>query len=195
MIFESMSELASDIKIAPKECDEIYKQCCVEYEKRIRKQKVIRRCVVSFLAVFLVAGLYIFVPNINHTMVYATGLNGQVQLKKGVKVELKEEMTPLGRGYSFEIHLTEGQQYQVIEGMGNENAQNIFSNKNIVYWIPDGIFPYGIKSEEGTEIQIGKTDRSVLQIRVYEGKESEDILLVLERNENGDFVELIENKK
>lgn len=98
-------------------------------------------------------------------------------------------------GYSFEIHLTEGQQYQVIEGMGNENAQNVFSNKNIVYWIPDGIFPYGIKSEEGTEIQIGKTDRSVLQIRVYEGKESEDILLVLERNENGDFVELIENKK
>lgn len=64
-----------------------------------------------------------------------------------------------------------------------------------MYWIPDGIFPGGIKTEEGIEIQIGETDKSTLQIRVYNGEKYEDIRMVLERGENGDFVELIEARE
>ena len=138
--------LAGDIKIDEKECDEIYTQCCMKFQNRLRRQQVRRRCSVSFLAVLLVIGMCVIMTNINHTVVYATG----------------------------------------------QDAQNIFSNGNTVYWIPDGIFPGSIKTEKGNEIQIGKTDKSALQIRVYKGEKYEDIWMVLERGENGDFVELVE---
>lgn len=150
---------------------------------------------MSFLAVLLVVGMCIIMTNINHTVVYATGQDGRVQLKEGMKVELQEEMTPLGCGYSFDISLGNGQRYEVIESEENQNAQNIFRNGNTVYWIPDGIFPGGIKTEEGMEIQIGETDKSALQIRVYKGEKYEDIWMVLERGANGDFVELIEARE
>lgn len=192
MIFDSISSLANDIQIDKKKCGEIYTQCCVEFQKRVRKQKVRRRCSVSFLAVLLIVGMCVIMTNINHTVVYATGQEGRVQLKEGVKVQLQEEMTPLGRGYAFEISLGNGQRYKVIEGEENQNAQNIFRNGNTIYWIPDGIFPSEIKSEEGTEIQIGETDKSTLQIRVYKGEGYKDIWMVLERNESGEYVELVE---
>ena len=175
MIFDSISSLANDIQIDKKKCGEIYTQCCIEFQKRVRKQKVRRRCSVSFLAVLLIVGMCVIMTNINHTVVYATGQEGRVQLKEGVKVQLQEEKTPLGRGYSFEISLGNGQRYKVIEGEENQNAQNIFQNGNTIYWIPDGIFPSKIKSEEGTEIQIGETDKSTLQIRVYKGEGYKDI--------------------
>ena len=195
MIFDSMSSLASDIKIDEKKCDEIYTQCCMEFQNRLRRQQIRRRCSVSFLAVLLVVGMCIIMTYINHTVVYATGQDGRVQLKEGMKVELQEEMTPLGCGYSFDISLGNGQRYEVIESEENQNAQNIFRNGNTVYWIPDGIFPGGIKTEEGMEIQIGETDKSALQIRVYKGEKYEDIWMVLERGANGDFVELIEARE
>ena len=129
MIFDSISSLANDIQIDKKKCGEIYTQCCIEFQKRVRKQKVRRRCSVSFLAVLLIVGMCVIMTNINHTVVYATGQEGRVQLKEGVKVQLQEEKTPLGRGYSFEISLGNGQRYKVIEGEENQNAQNIFQRK------------------------------------------------------------------
>ena len=192
MNFDSISGLANDIQIDEKKCGEIYTKCCAEFQKRVGKQKVRRRCSVSFLAILLIAGMCVIMANINQAVVYATGQNGRVQLKEGVKVQLQEEKTPLGRGYSFEISLGNGQRYKVIEGEENQNAQNIFRNGNTIYWIPDGIFPSEIKSEEGTEIQIGETDKSTLQIRVYKGEGYKDIWMVLERNGSGEYVELVE---
>ena len=195
MIFDCMSGLADDIKMDEKEYKEIYVQCRRKYQYRVRQQKVKRSGAVSVLLILLAVGIWMITADMNQTVVYATGQNGRVQLKEGEKVELKEEMTPLGRGYSFEIHLGNGDWYEVIEGTENQNAMNIFSNGDTVYWIPDGISPDRIKTEEGTEIQMDKADRSVLRIRVYHEEEAEDILLILGREEQEAFVELTKGQE
>ena len=127
-------------------------------------------------------------------MVYASGKEGMVQLKEGEKVSLIEEMTPLGKGYTIQISHRKNERFEVIDGLENSYAENIFVNGDTIYWVPDGFLPGKITDGDGSDIQINKTNSSILKIRVYKGEKAEDIYLQLEREETGTYIELLENE-
>ena len=61
-----------------------------------------------------------------------------LQLKEGEKVSLIEEMTPLGKGYTIQISHRKNERFEVIDGLENSYAENIFVNGDTIYWVPDG---------------------------------------------------------
>ena len=149
---------------------------------------------MTFIAVILLICMCTTLHNLNSTIVYASGIEGKIQLKEGEKIRLMEEMTPLGRGYTIEISLGKNERFEVIEGLENANAENIFIKEAFIYWIPDGFSPGRITDEKGEDIQINKTNSSVLKVRVYKGEKTEDINLRLERGDKGAYIELLENE-
>ena len=190
MLFERMSDLARDISFDEKKADELYSECQKKFKLKLKKRKK-KRCSMTLIAIVLLICLCTTLHNLNYTVVYASGIEGRVQLKEGEKVKLMEKMTPLGKGYTIEISLDENEQFEVIEGSENFNAENIFINNDFIYWVPDGLSSERIADENGNEIQINKTNSSILKIRVYKGKKTEDIYLQLERGEKGSYIELL----
>ena len=190
MLFERMSDLARDISFDEKKADELYSECQKKFKLKLKKRKK-KRCSMTLIAIVLLICLCTTLHNLNYTVVYASGIEGRVQLKEGEKVKLMEKMTPLGKGYTIEISLDENEQFEVIEGSENFNAENIFINNDFIYWVPDGLSSEGIADENGNEIQINKTNSSILKIRVYKGKKTEDIYLQLERGDKGSYIELL----
>ena len=188
MVFDKMSDLAKDISFGEEK--ELYEECQKKYGMRIKK-RTRKRYSMTFIAVILLICLCTTFHNLNYTVVYASGIEGRVQLKEGEKVKLMEKMTPLGKGYTIEISLGENEQFEVIEGSENFNAENIFINNDFIYWVPDGLSSERIADENGNEIQINKTNSSILKIRVYKGKKTEDIYLQLERGDKGSYIELL----
>ena len=174
MLFERMSDLARDISFDEKKADELYSECQKKFKLKLKKRKK-KRCSMTLIAIVLLICLCTTLHNLNYTVVYASGIEGRVQLKEGEKVKLMEKMTPLGKGYTIEISLDENEQFEVIEGSENFNAENIFINNDFIYWVPDGLSSERIADENGNEIQINKTNSSILKIRVYKGKKTEDI--------------------
>ena len=190
MLFERMSDLARDISFDEKKADELYSECQKKFKLKLKKRKK-KRCSMTLIAIVLLICLCTTLHNLNYTVVYASGIEGRVQLKEGEKVKLMEKMTPLGKGYTIEISLDENEQFEVIEGSENFNAENIFINNDFIYWVPDGLSFERIADENGNEIQINKTNSSILKIRVYKGKKTEDIYLQLERGDKGSYIELL----
>lgn len=190
MLFERMSDLARDISFDEKKTDELYSECQKKFKLKLKKRKK-KRCSMTLIAIVLLICLCTTLHNLNYTVVYASGIEGRVQLKEGEKVKLMEKMTPLGKGYTIEISLDENEQFEVIEGSENFNAENIFINNDFIYWVPDGLSSERIADENGNEIQINKTNSSILKIRVYKGKKTEDIYLQLERGDKGSYIELL----
>ncbi len=190
MLFERMSDLARDISFDEKKADELYSECQKKFKLKLKKRKK-KRCSMTLIAIVLLICLCTTLHNLNYTVVYASGIEGRVQLKEGEKVKLMEKMTPLGKGYTIEISLGENEQFEVIEGSENFNAENIFINNDFIYWVPDGLSSERIADENGNEIQINKTNSSILKIRVYKGKKTEDIYLQLERGDKGSYIELL----
>lgn len=190
MLFERMSDLARDISFDEKKADELYSECQKKFKLKLKKRKK-KRCSMTLIAIVLLICLCTTLHNLNYTVVYASGIEGRVQLKEGEKVKLMEKMTPLGKGYTIEISLGENEQFEVIEGSENFNAENIFINNDFIYWVPDGFSSERITDENGNEIQINKTNSSILKIRVYKGKKTEDIYLQLERGDKGSYIELL----
>ncbi len=190
MLFERMSDLARDISFDEKKADELYSECQKKFKLKLKKRKK-KRCSMTLIAIVLLICLCTTLHNLNYTVVYASGIEGRVQLKEGEKVKLMEKMTPLGKGYTIEISLDENEQFEVIEGSENFNAENIFINNDFIYWVPDGFSSERITDENGNEIQINKTNSSILKIRVYKGKKTEDIYLQLERGDKGSYIELL----
>ncbi len=190
MLFERMSDLARDISFDEKKADELYSECQKKFKLKLKKRKK-KRCSMTLIAIVLLICLCTTLHNLNYTVVYASGIEGRVQLKEGEKVKLMEKMTPLGKGYTIEISLDENEQFEVIEGSENFNAENIFINNDFIYWVPDGLSSERIADENGNEIQINKTNSSILKIRVYKGKKTEDIYLQLERGDKGSYIELL----
>ena len=190
MLFERMSDLARDISFDEKKADELYSECQKKFKLKLKKRKK-KRCSMTLIAIVLLICLCTTLHNLNYTVVYASGIEGRVQLKEGEKVKLMEKMTPLGKGYTIEISLDENEQFEVIEGSENFNAENIFINNDFIYWVPDGLSSERIADENGNEIQINKTYSSILKIRVYKGKKTEDIYLQLERGDKGSYIELL----
>ena len=193
LLFERMSDLARDISFDEKKADELYSECQKKFKLKLKKRKK-KRCSMTLIAIVLLICLCTTLHNLNYTVVYASGIEGRVQLKEGEKVKLMEKMTPLGKGYTIEISLDENEQFEVIEGSENFNAENIFINNDFIYWVPDGLSSERIADENGNEIQINKTNSSILKIRVYKGEKAEDIYLQLEREETGTYIELLENE-
>lgn len=190
MLFERISDLARDISFDEKKADELYSECQKKFKLKLKKRKK-KRCSMTLIAIVLLICLCTTLHNLNYTVVYASGIEGRVQLKEGEKVKLMEKMTPLGKGYTIEISLDENEQFEVIEGSENFNAENIFINNDFIYWVPDGLSSERIADENGNEIQINKTNSSILKIRVYKGKKTEDIYLQLERGDKGSYIELL----
>ena len=190
LLFERMSDLARDISFDEKKADELYSECQKKFKLKLKKRKK-KRCSMTLIAIVLLICLCTTLHNLNYTVVYASGIEGRVQLKEGEKVKLMEKMTPLGKGYTIEISLGENEQFEVIEGSENFNAENIFINNDFIYWVPDGLSSERIADENGNEIQINKTNSSILKIRVYKGKKTEDIYLQLERGDKGSYIELL----
>ena len=190
MLFERMSDLARDISFDEKKADELYSECQKKFKLKLKKRKK-KRCSMTLIAIVLLICLCTTLHNLNYTVVYASGIEGRVQLKEGEKVKLMEKITPLGKGYTIEISLGENEQFEVIEGSENFNAENIFINNDFIYWVPDGLSSERIADENGNEIQINKTNSSILKIRVYKGKKTEDIYLQLERGDKGSYIELL----
>jgi len=190
LLFERMSDLARDISFDEKKADELYSECQKKFKLKLKKRKK-KRCSMTLIAIVLLICLCTTLHNLNYTVVYASGIEGRVQLKEGEKVKLMEKMTPLGKGYTIEISLDENEQFEVIEGSENFNAENIFINNDFIYWVPDGLSSERIADENGNEIQINKTNSSILKIRVYKGKKTEDIYLQLERGDKGSYIELL----
>lgn len=190
LLFERMSDLARDISFDEKKADELYSECQKKFKLKLKKRKK-KRCSMILIAIVLLICLCTTLHNLNYTVVYASGIEGRVQLKEGEKVKLMEKMTPLGKGYTIEISLDENEQFEVIEGSENFNAENIFINNDFIYWVPDGLSSERIADENGNEIQINKTNSSILKIRVYKGKKTEDIYLQLERGDKGSYIELL----
>ena len=190
MLFERMSDLARDISFDEKKADELYSECQKKFKLKLKKRKK-KRCSMTLIAIVLLICLCTTLHNLNYTVVYASGIEGRVQLKEGEKVKLMEKMTPLGKGYTIEISLDENEQFKVIEGSENFNAENIFINNDFIYWVPDGLSSERIADENGNESQINKTNSSILKIRVYKGKKTEDIYLQLERGDKGSYIELL----
>ncbi len=190
MLFERMSDLARDISFDEKKADELYSECQKKFKLKLKKRKK-KRCSMTLIAIVLLICLCTTLHNLNYTVVYASGIEGRVQLKEGEKVKLMEKMTPLGKGYTIEISLDENEQFEVIEGSENFNAENIFINNDFIYWVPDGFSSERITDENGNEIQINKTNSSILKIRVYKGKKTEDIYLQLEKGDKGSYIELL----
>lgn len=190
MLFERMSDLARDISFDEKKADELYSECQKKFKLKLKKRKK-KRCSMTLIAIVLLICLCTTLHNLNYTVVYASGIEGRVQLKEGEKVKLMEKMTPLGKGYTIEISLDENEQFEVIEGSENFNAENIFINNDFIYWVPDGLSSERIADENGNEIQINKTNSSILKIRVYKGKKTEDIYLQLEKGDKGSYIELL----
>lgn len=190
LLFERMSDLARDISFDEKKADELYSECQKKFKLKLKKRKK-KRCSMTLIAIVLLICLCTTLHNLNYTVVYASGIEGRVQLKEGEKVKLMEKMTPLGKGYTIEISLGENEQFEVIEGSENFNAENIFINNDFIYWVPDGFSSERITDENGNEIQINKTNSSILKIRVYKGKKTEDIYLQLERGDKGSYIELL----
>ena len=190
MLFERMSDLARDISFDEKKADELYSECQKKFKLKLKKRKK-KRCSMTLIAIVLLICLCTTLHNLNYTVVYASGIEGRVQLIEGEKVKLMEKMTPLGKGYTIEISLDENEQFEVIEGSENFNAENIFINNDFIYWVPDGLSSERIADENGNEIQINKTNSSILKIRVYKGKKTEDIYLQLERGDKGSYIELL----
>lgn len=187
LLFERMSDLARDISFDEKKADELYSECQKKFKLKLKKRKK-KRCSMTLIAIVLLICLCTTLHNLNYTVVYASGIEGRVQLKEGEKVKLMEKMTPLGKGYTIEISLDENEQFEVIEGSENFNAENIFINNDFIYWVPDGLSSERIADENGNEIQINKTNSSILKIRVYKGKKTEDIYLQLERGDKGSYI-------
>ena len=190
MLFERMADLARDISFDEKKADELYSECQKKFKLKLKKRKE-KRCSMILIAIVLLICLCTTLHNLNYTVVYASGIEGRVQLKEGEKAKLMEKMTPLGKGYTIEISLDENEQFEVIEGSENFNAENIFINNDFIYWVPDGLSSERIADENGNEIQINKTNSSILKIRVYKGKKTEDIYLQLERGDKGSYIELL----
>lgn len=190
LLFERMSDLARDISFDEKKADELYSECQKKFKLKLKKRKK-KRCSMTLIAIVLLICLCTTLHNLNYTVVYASGIEGRVQLKEGEKVKLMEKMTPLGKGYTIEISLDENEQFEVIEGSENFSAENIFINNDFIYWVPDGLSSERIADENGNEIQINKTNSSILKIRVYKGKKTEDIYLQLERGDKGSYIELL----
>lgn len=190
LLFERISDLARDISFDEKKADELYSECQKKFKLKLKKRKK-KRCSMTLIAIVLLICLCTTLHNLNYTVVYASGIEGRVQLKEGEKVKLMEKMTPLGKGYTIEISLDENEQFEVIEGSENFNAENIFINNDFIYWVPDGLSSERIADENGNEIQINKTNSSILKIRVYKGKKTEDIYLQLERGDKGSYIELL----
>lgn len=190
MLFERMSDLAGDISFDEKKADELYSECQKKFKLKLKERKR-KRCSMTLIAIGLLICLCTTLHNLNYTVVYASGIEGRVQLKEGEKVKLMEKMTPLGKGYTIEISLDENEQFEVIEGSENFNAENIFINNDFIYWVPDGLSSERITDENGNDIQINKTNSSILKIRVYKGKKTEDIYLQLERGDKGAYIELL----
>lgn len=193
MFFEKMSDLAGDITFDERKVDELYTKCCAKYELKIRRKRR-NYCSMTIIAVILLICMCTTLHNLNSTIVYASGIEGKIQLKEGEKIRLMEEMTPLGRGYTIEISLGKNERFEVIEGLENANAENIFIKEAFIYWMPDGFSPGRITDEKGEDIQINKTNSSVLKVRVHKGEKTEDINLRLERGDKGAYIELLENE-
>ena len=190
MLFERMSDLARDISFDEKKADELYSECQKKFKLKLKKRKK-KRCSMTLIAIVLLICLCTTLHNLNYTVVYASGIEGRVQLKEGEKVKLMEKMTPLGKGYTIEISLDENEQFEVIEGSENFNAENIFINNDFIYWVPDGLSSERIADENGNEIQINKSNNIILKKLVYKGKKTEDIYLQLERGDKGSYIELL----
>ncbi|HJF40977.1 MAG TPA: hypothetical protein K8V91_08645 [[Clostridium] spiroforme] len=186
-----MSDLAKDISFGEEK--ELYEECQKKYGMRIKK-RTRKRYSMTFIAVILLICLCTTFHNLNYTVVYASGKEGMVQLKEGEKVSLIEEMTPLGKGYTIQISHRKNERFEVIDGLENSYAENIFVNGDTIYWVPDGFLPGKITDGDGSDIQINKTNSSILKIRVYKGEKAEDIYLQLEREETGTYIELLENE-
>lgn len=191
LVFDKMSDLAKDISFGEEK--ELYEECQKKYGMRIKK-RTRKRYSMTFIAVILLICLCTTFHNLNYTVVYASGKEGMVQLKEGEKVSLIEEMTPLGKGYTIQISHRKNERFEVIDGLENSNAENIFVNGDTIYWVPDGFLPGKITDGDGSDIQINKTNSSILKIRVYKGEKAEDIYLQLEREETGTYIELLENE-
>ena len=115
LLFERMSDLARDISFDEKKADELYSECQKKFKLKLKKRKK-KRCSMTLIAIVLLICLCTTLHNLNYTVVYASGIEGRVQLKEGEKVKLMEKMTPLGKGYTIEISLGENEQFEVIEG-------------------------------------------------------------------------------
>lgn len=191
LVFDKMSDLAKDISFGEEK--ELYEECQKKYGMRIKK-RTRKRYSMTFIAVILLICLCTTFHNLNYTVVYASGKEGMVQLKEGEKVSLIEEMTPLGKGYTIQISHRKNERFEVIDGLENSYAENIFVNGDTIYWVPDGFLPGKITDGDGSDIQINKTNSSILKIRVYKGEKAEDIYLQLEREETGTYIELLENE-
>ena len=191
LVFDKMSDLAKDISFGEEK--ELYEECQKKYGMRIKK-RTRNRYSMTFIAVILLICLCTTFHNLNYTVVYASGKEGMVQLKEGEKVSLIEEMTPLGKGYTIQISHRKNERFEVIDGLENSYAENIFVNGDTIYWVPDGFLPGKITDGDGSDIQINKTNSSILKIRVYKGEKAEDIYLQLEREETGTYIELLENE-
>ena len=193
LFFDKMSDLAKDISLSEEKEKELYEECQKKYGMRIKRRKR-KRYSMTFIAVILLICLCTTFHNLNYTVVYASGAEGMVQLKEGEKVKLVEEMTPLGKGYTIEISHGKNERFEVLEGSENFNAANVFINDDFIYWIPDGFSSGKIIDGNGNDIQIEKTNSSILKIRVYKGDKTEDIYLQLERGGAGAYIELLENE-
>lgn len=193
MFLDKMSDLAKDISFSEENKKELYAECQKKYGMRIKRRKR-QRYSMTFIAAMVLIYLCTTFHNLNYTVVYASGTEGMVQLKAGEKVKIVEEITPLGKGYTIEISHGKNERFEVLEGSENFNAANVFINDDFIYWIPDGFLPGKIIDENGNDIQIEKTNSSILKIRVYKGNKTQDIYLQLERGKTGAYIELLEDE-
>ena len=194
MVFEKILVLADDIEQSEEQRQENLLNCKKKLLSR-KKERSIRRYVTVAAAIIMmvlvVSQFMVFKDS--ELVVYASVSSGKEQLKTGEKISLKEQVTPLGRGYTFEIEIKGNNKYVTIEDEKNQGLDNIFRDDNKIYWLPDGTANGNFRDENGGVIQVPRTDKSVLKIKVVDGvgKILNEVLLIMERNGENCSVKMI----
>lgn len=196
-ILESMPELAEDIVLPEQEEHKVFDA----YKKKIKVQKrrkaVIRKLCQTAAAILVLVTMITcsaaYFGESSNLIVYAAEGNKMVRLRLNEKVYLEKEKTPLGYGYALEIHVENGRYYYTIEGEENLNADNIFSNGNKIFWMPDGMNTMNFRDQDGNIIKIPAANSSALNIKVCdsEGREVEKVTLLLERKDGKCSAEML----
>lgn len=138
-----MNELKNEIMLSEKKKNQIIENAHQIAAQRKKTAKLRYRSAVLLLLIIGITGLFM---NGNYGIVdeypikvYAQDLSGasEIDLIPNKTFTLEKIQTPLGEGYSLYVSANDGYYCKTVCNASDNGLEQIFSDKDYIYWIPD----------------------------------------------------------